>query len=313
MVERRVGGGVGDHVAAAHADRLGPGLEGAGAAEVPALPQRRAQRPGQRGLLGVLDPLGEHRRAGALGLGHDGVDDAGAARPRELALHEALSSLITSGRSSGISAIDRGSTPTSSSAMPQPRLRYIATKPSRPAGSASSARSVSSTVQRSSAEERGAHLGQEGGTGAASGSGLDVDEQLLAAPEPGGDRAVDGGGPADVIEVGGAAQARGGAEEGVGRHQGRALRPAGQRLPADDRLGVEVDDGLEDRADRARGDDGLELLALRPERALDRVVSGRHTLDIGREPSAVHPAGAVSPRSGCFSNNRDAVWRPATR
>ena len=59
------------------------------------------------------------------------------------------SSLITSGRTKGITARLAGSAPTSSRATPQPTARARATAPSRPAGSRATTRSVTSMTTRS--------------------------------------------------------------------------------------------------------------------------------------------------------------------
>jgi hypothetical protein len=54
-----------------------------------------------------------------------------------------------------------------------------------------------------------------------------------------------------------------GAEELVGALEGRPLRPAGQRLEADQRAAVELDERLEDGADEPVVEDPTKLVSSR--------------------------------------------------
>jgi len=88
---------------------------------------------------------------------------------------------------------------------------------------------------------------------------LGVDEQRPRPPQPGGERAAQRGGAARPLEVGEPAVRPRGAEQPVRELERRAGRAARERLVADDRAGLEVDDRLVDALDALRGEQAVEL------------------------------------------------------
>ena len=224
-----------------------------GTAVQPALAERGA--PGQRAALVLLglDPLGEDGGAGARRRTARTARTTAAASAPNGSCTRRMSSLTTSGRRNGISAIERQSAPTSSSAKPQPRRRRAATARSSSAGRSVRRRSVISAMTVSSppaparAPARRARHGIED-------VGLDVDEQRRRRVER-PERAADRRSAARAVEIGDESLGRRRAEQRAGRLERRADRAAGQRLVGEDAPVGQRDDGLVDGAHAARGEE----------------------------------------------------------
>lgn len=112
---------------------------------------------------------------------------------------------------------------------------------------------------------------------------LDVAEELLLAPEPACEGTAHGGHPTDEIKLNHPVEAPGDAEEAIGELESRSDRPAGQGLPTDDHLRLEVDDRLVERADRALAQDRLErgkILRVYVGRAATRRIQPRNAMRV---------------------------------
>ena len=225
---------------------------GAGAAEQPALAEGRAQGAGGGEVLLRLDAFGEHERAGPLGVGVDGVHDLRDRRAGTL-LHEPQVELDDVGGEQreegqrhrvGADVVDGNSPADAPNALDGAQqlgraggqgalgdLHDDAQVAGRALGDGEQ------VVQRCAVE----HLR------------LDVDEDGQRGEQALLDRAAEGRGAAELVELGQPARRAGRREQEVGALE-RALGAAGQRLVGDDPTGVELDDGLEDAADRAGGE-----------------------------------------------------------
>ncbi len=112
------------------------------------------------------------------------------------------SSLITSGRRKGISASERWSAPTSSSATPQPRARSPSTAASSSAGRSASARSVISTNSRRCDPALVISSSAQGGVPRPRISGSTFTRMVLPRGSIGGLDSTPGGSPAGPVELG---------------------------------------------------------------------------------------------------------------
>ena len=158
------------------------GRQRPGAAVEPALAVAGAERAGGRRVRLGLDALGQHEGAGALGLGVDRVDDAAIAGDGR-SWTSRRSSLMTSGSRNGISASERGSAPTSSSAIAQAGRAQALDAGSISAGRSVSARSVSSNTMSSRARAASSSSAHAAGRRVER-RGLDVQEQAGGRRRP---------------------------------------------------------------------------------------------------------------------------------
>ena len=158
-----------------------------------------------------------------------------------------MSSLIRSGRTNGSTARVAGAAPTSSRATPQPARRAWATVASSRAGSPTRARSVTSTTTRSRPLARSMAALRSSGQATPNETGSALTNRVSGGPSPPRDGLGEGGRPAGPVQLGHPAGPPGGLEQGRRRLQGRAHRPPGQGLVADDMAVVQVDQRLEDR------------------------------------------------------------------
>ena len=151
------------------------------------------------------------------------------------------SSLMTSGRSKGISASERVSAPMSSSAIPHPRSRADWTAGSNSAKRLVSVRSVSSMMPRMSRPIRGSDSNR-----AVSGSTFtnNVNGDLIPSWAAPVSAAAWQAASSSASRSSGARPGRGGS----GCLQRGALRAASQRLETEQAARLQIEDRLEDRA-----------------------------------------------------------------
>ena len=233
-------------------------LPAAGPPEQPALAEPRAEPAGHREVPRRLDALGEHERAGLLGVGADRVHDGGDRRAGQL-LREPQVQLDHLGaqqrherqrRRVGADVVERD--PPAEPADPLDGAQQLGrTCGERALGDldddAQLARGALGDREQV-VERRGVeHLG------------LDVDEQRQrrqqtrpTAPRKAAMR--------HASSSSASGRRAGGREQLVGPLE-RARGPAGERLVADDRAGVEVDDRLEHAAHAVLAQDGVERAA----------------------------------------------------
>ena len=252
------------------------GRQRPGAAEQPALAERRADGARPREVLLGLDPLGEQDRAGALGLGGDGVEHARRDRRGAARLDQGHVELDHVGREErhqreralvDADVVERD--PAAALAQPRDGGEHL--------GRAVGERALGELDDH--AQAPGAQVGLVGQRRvvAQHGGGLDVDEQRERRRQLRGERALDGGAAARAVELGDEPELVGGAEQRARGLQRRALRPAGERLVGDGDPGVEVDDRLVERTHAAAAEQLRERAGDRGRRG-----EGRHAGAIGR-------------------------------
>jgi hypothetical protein len=274
VLTHRVGQLRGQHQRAGHRtlDRAG-----AGAAEQPALAERRAQRAGHGEVGLVLDALGEHHRAGALGVRVDRVHDLGD-RGAGAFLYQPQVQLDhvgaqqrheRQGHRLGADVVHRDAP--ADRADPLDRAQQL--------GRAGGQCPLGDLQDHPQPARGGLRDGEQVLQGrAVEHLRLDVDEQGQRCLQAGGQRAGERRVAAGGVQLGEPAGLAGSGEELI-RALERALRPAGQGLVGDHAAGVELDDGLEDAAHRPVPQD---------------VVDGRR--GSGRGDGHVHPSDAGTPR-----------------
>jgi len=196
-------------------------------------------------VLDGLDALGQDHRVGPLGVGPDAVDDVGrlggGAAPQQP--HVQLDQVGADERQHG-QAGRRG--------------------PDVVQGRVAGHRPLGDLDDHPQAGLAGLDdLVEVVGAGDAEGDRLGVDEQGQGRAESAADGPGEGGRPAGPVELGHPARPPGGAEHGRRRLQGRAHRPPGQRLVAEDVTVVEIDHGLEDRLHGPLVEDPAEVLGRR--------------------------------------------------